>query len=177
MPKCRKQSFYDSGSNYLSNVSHKEVEKMVGMCVNHLKRKVYEIPMFPTNGMRPSKYAKKILKISPTGVRGHGGKDSIYIGLQYYQFRKGSGEYIEYKSFAKDPVIGNIHCRTNFQRLLLVVAHEVAHHVQYKYCPNVPRFKNTYKKGHGDCFKAVYRYLRADLINPMILAENEAYGD
>ena len=48
------------------------------------------------------------------------------------------------------------------------VSHEVAHHVQFARAKYVKRFKTTYRKPHGDCFKAIYRYLRRDLVNPII---------
>ena len=86
----------------------------------------------------------------------------------------------EYKSFNEDPVIGK-HEVQNFEHCVwLQVAHEVSHHVQYAICPHIKRFSRrgskSYFKPHGDGFKAIYRYLRKDFINPLIDA-NESYFD
>lgn len=197
MSRTKKLKEYDSGPKYLGVVTHKEVEKMVGTCVNHLKKKKYELSINPINRwgepttrtdgvsvvklIRPSKYAQKCLKMWAKGERGYGGARKIYIGLNYYQFRTGPATYTEYRSFNLDPVIGQIWTTSNYQRLWLVVAHEVAHHVQHLYAPKVHRYRESgtrsWRKPHGDCFKDIYRYLRADLINPMILRENESSAD
>lgn len=71
----------------------------------------------------------------------------------------------QYANFADDPIIGNIKVNNFSEHLMIMVAHEVSHHVQYKYAPKVKRFKDNYRKPHGDCFKMIYRYLRRDLIN------------
>jgi|TARA_R100000081_G_C4816873_1_gene175856 hypothetical protein len=155
---------------------------MVTQCINHLKKKKYELNI-PSkvsyyNGKKmlklsPSKFAKKVLKIKQSGVRCKGGKNLIHIGLHYFQFKEGPGEDIEYKSYRDDSTIGNMYCQNNYQRLLITIAHEVSHHIQYKYCPRVDRFKTNYRKAHGECFKTIYRYLRRDLINPMIEDQNK----
>jgi len=52
--------------------------------------------------------------------------------------------------------------------LLIIVAHEMAHYVQYRYAYRIPRFKGKWQKPHGDAFRTIYRYLRQDLVNSSI---------
>ena len=74
----------------------------------------------------------------------------------------------EYKAFNANPVIGGIQVNDDFDHLTVMVAHEVAHHIQYRYCRYVKRFRQTYRKPHGKCFQAIYAYLRRDMVNKVI---------
>ncbi len=70
----------------------------------------------------------------------------------------------EYKSFDSDPVIGGIYTRTKFQRLELVLLHEIAHALQY-YSYRVNNFRC---KPHGTTWKNFYRRLRVEFLNPQL---------
>jgi len=54
--------------------------------------------------------------------------------------------------------------------LMVTVAHEMAHYVQYRYAQRVPRFKGKWQKPHGEAFCTIYRYLRRDLVNETVTA-------
>jgi hypothetical protein len=97
--------------------------------------------------------------------------------LGYWQI--GNQKHVEYKSFNNHPIIGEIECSEPFDHLMVSVAHEVAHYVQYMYAPKVRRFKDNYRKAHGKAFKDIYGYLRRDLVNPIINAkvEKKRYGN
>lgn len=141
----------------------KEVEQLVKKCVRLLRKKEYELNL-PTNS--PDVAAKvltvKRRKNSPSKAGAH----TIVINLGYWQF--GNEYHTEYKSFRDDPTIGKIKVNDDKDHLMIMVAHEVAHHIQFRYAKNVQRFKSTYRKPHGECFKAIYRYLRQDLVNPYV---------
>lgn len=175
--KKAKQKSYELGFDGATKISKKEIDKMITKCINHLRKKEYElnIPKLTYNidkKVKPSQYALQCLKVYDDRSRSCAGRSLIQIGLCSSDLSKGKFKWKEYKSFNNDPTIGEIFTISPYQRLWLLVAHEVSHHVQYKYCPSVQRFKKTYKKGHGICFKTVYKYLRRDLINPMIKEQN-----
>ena len=153
--------FYTVGGN----VTTKEVEDMVRLCMKHLSKKEYELRI----AKETIQYAVDILTVCNVNrdVASHGGRKSIKINLSYWQLQKGIQIYREYKAFNQDKHIGLIQTYNYHQSLLLVVAHEVAHHVQHKQGSFIPRYRNTWKKPHGLCFQDIYRTLRKDLVNPM----------
>jgi hypothetical protein len=159
------------------NIKVKQVERMVRACMNHLKKKEYELGITKAD----VDTAVRVLEvIDKKGVTGCGGRDIIKINMSYWQHSNEPHTVTEYKSFNEDPVIGK-HEVQNFEHCVwLEVAHEVSHHVQYAICPHIKRFSRrgskSYFKPHGDGFKAIYRYLRKDFINPLIDA-NESYFD
>jgi len=156
-----KNKFYTIGGT----VTTKEVKDMIRLCMKHLSKKEYELRI----NKKTIQYALDILKVCHAKANGatHGGRNSIKINLAYWQFKKGIQTFVEYKAFNKDKHIGEIQTYNYHQSLLLVVAHEVAHHVQEKQCSLIPRYRNTYQKAHGLCFQDIYRTLRKDLVNPM----------
>ena len=162
--------FYTIGGT----VTTKEVESMVRLCMKHLSKKEYELQI----NKNTIQYALDILKVCHVKAKGatHGGRKSIKINLAYWQFQKGIQTYSEYKAFNIDKHIGEIQTYNYHQSLLLVVAHEVAHHVQYKKGRFIPRYRKTYQKPHGICFQDIYKILRKDLVNPMC-TENGFYSD
>lgn len=89
----------------------------------------------------------------------------------------------EYKAYSSDPVIGGITTLTCWDWLLVLVSHEVAHHIQYAYCVQGGRGKKgtqfgkaaEINKPHGRIFKTIYRYLRRDLVNKKIGTLGERY--
>lgn len=142
----------------------KRVEHMVKRCVRLLRKKEYELNL-PTNSPDIAAEVLRVKRIQRAGAT-YGGRRVIQINLNYWQV--GRHIFNEYAAFNDHPTIGKIEVASKDEALWIIVAHEVAHHVQYMYCPRVKRFKSTYKKPHGKCFRDVYAYLRRDLINPMI---------
>lgn len=142
----------------------KLVEKYVRLCMRTLKKSKYELNM--PNGCIDM--AVKVLEVKHTNTArgGCAGAHVIRINLNGWNLHQKI--FREYDSYKEDPVIGSREVWDAHDNLLLLVAHEVAHHVQYRHAPRVARFKATYRKPHGDTFKAIYRYLRKDLVNPMI---------
>ena len=155
-------------------ITTKEVEDMVRLCMKHLSKKEYELYITK----KDIQYAVDILKVCliKSGASSHGGSDLIKINLAYWQFQKGIQTHTEYKAFNKDKHIGDMQTYNYHQSLLVVVAHEVAHHVQYRKCNFITRYRKTYEKAHGLCFQDVYRTLRKDLVNPMC-KEHGFYSD
>lgn len=94
------------------------------------------------------------------------GASVIKIGLAGY--RSGRKHFSEYSAFHKDPVIGSATFFTKEDALKALVAHEVSHHIQYRYGPNTSWLKNNYKKPHGEGFRTIYAILRGALCNQNI---------
>lgn len=145
-----------------------QVKKLVKMCIRLLKKKQYELDL-PKNAAEIALDVLEVKKRLNTPSRA--GANLIRINLEYWQMDNPIAT--EYAAFNDDPVIGQIEVTDRDDQLLVMVAHEVAHHIQFRHCPKVARFKANYRKPHGDCFKAIYRYLRRDLVNPMIEARRE----
>lgn len=70
----------------------------------------------------------------------------------------------EYKSFDADREIGGIYSNLKYQKLQLVVLHEMAHALQY-YSYRLNNFRCT---PHGITFKNFYRRLRNQFLNPYL---------
>tara|TARA_Y100001937_G_scaffold128810_1_gene208405 strand:+ start:5227 stop:5772 length:546 start_codon:yes stop_codon:yes gene_type:complete len=70
----------------------------------------------------------------------------------------------EYKSFDTDKEIGGIYSNFKYQKLQLVVLHEIAHALQY-YSYKINNFRC---KPHGITFKNFYRRLRNKFLNPFL---------
>lgn len=151
----------------------KLIESMVRRCMNELKKKKYELGITKTD----VDYAVKVTRVvrRATGGATYAGELAIQINLNYWQHRSVKSYHEEYDSFDKDPVIGGMVTYNMNDSLLMSVAHEVAHHVQYGKCKMVPRFSKTYRKPHGDCFKWVYRQLRATIVNPSVEESRKAW--
>lgn len=81
---------------------------------------------------------------------------------QYKAYQLGSdiGMFTEYKSFAKDPIIGSAYVENWKQYVGLTVGHEVAHAVQ-RYLEKVRKLERS--DPHGDFFKKIYQILRLEL--------------
>jgi hypothetical protein len=135
----------------------------VSDCVKMLRRKEYELDLPPDALTR----ARKSLSFyRRQNGRCRGGADKIAICLNGWQ--RGNRVFQEYDSYSSDPTIGNRPINDEGEYFMLITAHEVAHHIQFAYGWKVARFRLTWRKPHGDCFKAIYRYLRRDLINPTL---------
>jgi len=158
------------GSRSIATVDKNLIKKMVRKCIRLLHKKEYELNL-PKNA---TDIALQRLSIVDKNVNGatYGGKNIIQINLSYWQHCKGYPHYErEYASYDADPIIGGATANSLEEALWLTVSHEVSHHIQRRYCPSIRRFRNTHSKPHGECFKAIYRYLRRDLVNPILKGE------
>ena len=142
------------------------IKKMVRKCMNHLKKKDYELNLTSKDVDR-AVAVTKIINSTRAGAT-KAGADRILINLSYWQHLDEKHYHKEYKSYGNDEQIGHRLCLNLNHAYLMSVSHEVAHHVQFARAKYIKRFKTTYRKPHGDCFKAIYRYLRRDLVNPII---------
>jgi hypothetical protein len=146
------------------------IKKMVRKCMNHLKKKEYELNITTADVDKAVRLTRIVNKSSNATYVHHFGTrvTAIQINLSYYQHVNEEHYHREYKSFDNDPHIGGKKCLNLDHAYLMSVSHEVSHFIQFNNAPRVKRFAKNYKKSHGDCFKAVYRYLRRDLVNPII---------
>jgi len=153
----------------------KIVEDMVKLCVRHLRKKKYELNL-PKSAVDN---AVKCLKVyARRNGRSWAGHNMIKINVLCWQF--GNSEWSEYSRFNMDPVIGRITVTDNRDILLCLVAHEVSHFIQFTYYNWFPEYmkrKQDKDRGHGECFRTIYRYLRSDLVNPIINQKQEAYWE
>lgn len=151
----------------------KLIESMVRRCMNELKKKQYELGITKAD----VDYAVKVTRVvrRATGGATYAGANAIQINLSYWQHRSEKAYHEEYDSFDKDPVIGGMVTYNMNDNLLMSVAHEVAHHVQRRKCRTIARFSKTHRKPHGDCFKWVYRQLRATIVNPAVEESRKAW--
>lgn len=97
--------------------------------------------------------------------RSWGGLDYISISDRHdSKPRKRVYEYIEYKSFCNDPVIGSVK-GTSEVCISAVVAHELSHWIHH----NLIKETGTPKKGdnapHGKIWKSIYADLRQRFVN------------
>tara|TARA_R110000772_G_scaffold86319_5_gene180741 strand:+ start:1427 stop:1915 length:489 start_codon:yes stop_codon:yes gene_type:complete len=147
------------------------VEEMVKLCVRHLRKKKYELNL-PKSAIDN---AVKCLKVyAYRNGRSWAGSNIIKINVLCWQF--GNSRWSEYSRFNDDAVIGRIDVSDNKDILLCLVAHEVSHFIQYTYYAWFPQYlkdKQNRDRGHGECFQTIYRYLRQDLINPIIMKKFE----
>jgi hypothetical protein len=155
---------------------HKLVVKFAKQCLREICKKQYEVEY---QG-KPVVYAEAIkrlqVKTKHRDQRSYGSASHISIDVRHLRsptrvgLKRSQPWYVlnEYKSFAKDPVIGEFETMNKELVMLAVVAHEVAHHIQMRYGPFTRYLRKTYRKAHGDAFKAIYRELRRTLVNPFI---------
>ena len=149
----------------------KIVEDMVKLCVRHLRKKKYELNL-PKSAINNAVNRLHVYK--RRNGRSWAGHNKLAINVLCWQF--GRSVWSEYKRFNDDPVIGRIEVTDNKDILLCLVAHEVSHFIQYTYTNWFPPYlvnKQKKDRGHGECFQTIYRYLRADLVNPIINEKRE----
>ena len=138
------------------------IESYAKKCMKLLMKKEYELDI-PRGAQHRIPITIRKRKKSPS----RGGSTGIDINLGYWQI--GNQVHTEYKAFNEDNTIGKIECGGIIENhLLITVAHEIAHYVQYRYAYRIPRFKGKWQKPHGDAFRTIYRYLRRDLVNGSI---------
>ena len=90
----------------------------------------------------------------------------ISIAMARYIPRYGDPvRHYEYKSFDEDKFIGGFYTNNMEHPLLAVIAHEVAHAIQFW----LWLYNDTaYGKAHGKEFKKHYAKLRAVFVNPLL---------
>ncbi len=149
--------------------------EMVADCTKLLMQAKYELGV-PRDAVSKAFKAVRIYN-NRRHYCGRASKSLIQFNLQgVTEFQNSSGLFDEYKAYGSDPVIGDITTPTHWDWLLVLVAHEVAHHIQYAYCVQRGRGKkgtqfgkgDELNKPHGRIFKTIYRYLRRDLVNKKI---------
>jgi len=144
-----------------SSSEFKQVEAMVNKCLRHLSKKEYGI----VKNYRDAKAdARNILEVYNQPIRSRAGAYRIMLCVNNFGLNLGS--FHEYKSFKDHPTIGSLKGVSKEKALFALVAHEVSHHVQYKFLKYDSRYKHMYSKPHGKGFKLIYNILRRDLVNP-----------
>lgn len=152
--------------NHASMNDYRKVERMVKQCLRLLRHKDYELNI-TTKDIQDA--TKNLTVVSEPRGKSCASANAIIINSGSW-WRK-YGTHVEYKNFENDPVIGTIRGVAPDHALMALVAHEVAHYVQFRFAPRAPnairRFAD-WRKPHGNTFKHIYRHLRRDLVNPMI---------
>ena len=142
------------------------VLKMVKQCMTELNKQKHEIGF----DVQKSFWKPLHVDIKKKSQKSYGSESRISIDVSEYH--KGGRWLNEYAAYRSDPVIGErTQAATPESVLFGVVAHEIAHHVQYAYGPHTRMYKSTCKKSHGDAFQDIYRILRSTLVNPQLDAE------
>jgi hypothetical protein len=145
------------------------VVKWTKRCLRELAKKEYELVDFH---LRPqtaaSLQATLMINIKARLQRSNGSRNQITIDVRDAYCRGRHGKFGEYKAYASDPVIGDIAISDQEQGIAIIVAHEVAHHVQYRYGPYTRWLKRSYRKPHGHGFQDIYRILRSRVVNPFV---------
>ena len=147
------------------------IKKMVRKCMNHLKKKEYELNITTSDVDKAVAVTRIVNKSANATYVKHGRNNTVsamQFNLSYYQHIDEEHYQREYKSYDNDPQIGGRKCLNLNHAYLITVSHEVSHLVQRIQAPKIKRFAKTHSKSHGDCFKSIYRYLRRDLVNPII---------
>lgn len=154
-------------------ITEAKVKEMVKLCIRHLRKKKYELNLPKSAVDDAIKHLRVYRRKDGTSNAG-----LCCININTSNWQMDNKEWSEYSSFNKDPVIGQIDVTDNEDIMLCLVAHEVSHYVQYTFRNWFPEYlKKDYRKPHGRTFQKIYRYLRADLVNPKIkskMMENAA---
>lgn len=151
--------YHLSHSDNVKAAEAKLVRKMADRCLRELAKAEHEIP-----ASYERMKASCRVHVKYRGQCSYGGPEGITIDL--WCLRKGDSCMHEYSAYASDPVIGSMDCVDPEHHLMCIVAHEVAHHVQYRWGPRTRWLKSKYKKAHGEGFRDLYRILRSRLVNP-----------
>jgi len=113
--------------------------------------------------------AKRGYDFSPSRRSSRGGMyaDGPGINMAMHHYCKNyTGERLirvyEYKSFDSSSTIGGFYTKNKYQKLEMVLLHELAHAVQYY----AYRINNTRCKPHGAIWKNIYKRLREEFLNP-----------
>ena len=156
-----------SHSDNVTKAEAKMVRKMTDLCLRELSKKEHELgASYASMKQRCSVHVKYRRQCS------YGGSSGITIDL--WSLRDGTTHMSEYAAIRSDPVIGSMRFGDVETRVLCVVAHEVAHHVQRLYGPHTRWLKRKHKKPHGEGWQAIYRILRSRVVNPRAVPQEEA---
>jgi len=142
------------------------IVKFTKMCLKEIAKKEHEL----VGGWGDSPTVKQLqngcaVKVKCRNQKSYGGSNKITLDVT--TLRKRLPYFGEYAAFSKDPVIGSMSASPEVC-MLGIVAHEVSHHIQYRYGPHTRWLKNTYRKPHGHGFQDIYRILRSRVVNPFI---------
>jgi hypothetical protein len=135
------------------------VMQMAKRCLRELSKKEYELNVSYAEMQR--RLSKVI--VNQSGKASYG--CSAYISIDVGCYAGGMTWFSEYATIADDPTIGARTFDTPEQALFALVAHEIAHHVQYCYGPYTRWLKRKFRKPHGEGWQAIYRILRRELVN------------
>lgn len=119
------------------------------------------------------------LDFSPRRKRSWGGvRNGVgFISLAMHRYaeaqkNKKSISFEEYSSFSNDKVIGSVICANWKHSLAALIAHEIAHAVQFSGVKtavnascNLGENSTAYKEKHGIVWKKVYSLLREQYVN------------
>jgi len=140
------------------------VLKMVKQCMTELNKSKHEIGF----DVQKSFWKPLHVLIKKKSQCSYAYEDES-ISIDVSEYHKGGRWLNEYSAYRSNPVIGErTQAATPESVLFGVVAHEVAHHVQFAYGPHTRMYKSTCKKSHGDAFQDIYRILRSTLVNPQL---------
>lgn len=103
--------------------------------------------------------------------RSRGGRwDSGFVGVRLHlgRYLRSRG-FHEYPRFQGHSVIGSMHHTPRILDMLAVTAHEVAHAIQYGPVKHDYLSRKELRVPHGTGFRYIYRLLRAEFVNPLVL--------
>jgi len=145
------------------------VVKWTKRCLRELAKKEHELVNGHLNSQTAASLQERLtVNVKARNQRSNGGANQITIDVRDAYCCGRRGKFGEYKAYASDPVIGDIAISDQEQGIAVIVAHEVAHHIQYRYGPYTRWLKKSYRKPHGHGFQAIYRILRSRVVNPFI---------
>lgn len=149
-----------------------KVVACIKKCFRELAKKKHELKDRQGNPVTATQMWNDLPEIKIGNYKvSRAGASRIIIGLHCHWFL--GNKVTEYRSFSKDPVIGDAQLQSFDDTLLCLVAHEVSHHIQYRYGPSTGWLRSIYRKPHGDGFKAIYAILRGSLVNPLSELEKQ----
>ena len=145
------------------------VVKWTKRCLRELAKKEHELMHAHNKPQTAASLQERLtVNVKARNQRSNGGANQITIDVRDAYCRGRNGKFGEYKAYASDPVIGDIAISDQEQGIAVIVAHEVAHHIQYRYGPYTRWLKKSYRKPHGHGFQDIYRILRSRVVNPFI---------
>lgn len=157
----------DRGRNVTAK-EHNLVVKFAKKCLREICKKDYELPVTYQEAVKGLTVRTKFKRQCSYAFASDGA-----IMIDIWKLRENYRRHEEYARFSKDPVIGDISDASPEMTIFAIVAHEVAHHVQYIYGPKTRWLKNSYQKPHGKGFQAIYRILRSRVVNHLIIPKEE----
>jgi hypothetical protein len=132
--------------------------KWAKRCIREATKKDYEL------GVTAEQVRRGLtITLKASGWVCYGGSRGITMDV--YVLRNSVSRFSEYKAIASDPTIGTIAEAEPEVIYGAIVAHEIAHHLQRRYGPQVRWLKSKHKKPHGHGWQALYRILRRGVVN------------